>query len=114
MAAPAGADYSAAGSSTVFNDVLVSTMGHVGDRNLHPILVFDSTDLAETRRTKAAFTEFVELALSLGGTMAAEHGVGTLKRAFLSDELDPVQLATQRRIRDALDPAGRLNPGKAL
>jgi glycolate oxidase len=46
--------------------------------------------------------------------MAAEHGVGTLKRSFIADELDPVQLATQRRVRGALDPYGLFNPGKAL
>ena len=90
------------------------TIGHAGDGNIHPLLVFDGNDPDETARAKAAFADIVALALDLGGTIAGEHGVGTLKRPFLEDELDPIQLAVQRRIRNALDPHGRLNPGKAL
>jgi glycolate oxidase len=94
--------------------VLLPTIGHAGDGNMHPLLVFDGNDPAETARAKAAFADIVELALGLGGTIAAEHGVGTLKRPFIEHELDPVQLAVQRQLRDVLDPSGRLNPGKAL
>jgi glycolate oxidase len=94
--------------------VALPTIGHAGDGNMHPLLVFDGNDPDETARAKAAFADIVALSLRLGGTIAAEHGVGTLKRAFLEDELDPVQLAVQRQVRSALDPAGRLNPGKAL
>jgi len=90
------------------------TIGHAGDGNMHPLLVFDGNDPDEVARAKAAFGDIVGLSLRLGGTIAAEHGVGTLKRSFLADELDPVQLAVQRRIRDTLDPHGRFNPGKAL
>ncbi|MEZ5261659.1 MAG: FAD-linked oxidase C-terminal domain-containing protein [Acidimicrobiales bacterium] len=90
------------------------TIGHAGDGNMHPLLVFDGADAGEVARARAALAEIVGLALRLGGTIAAEHGVGTLKRPFLADELDPVQLAVQRRVRDALDPEGRFNPGKAL
>ncbi|NNF64339.1 MAG: hypothetical protein HKN07_08765, partial [Acidimicrobiia bacterium] len=43
-----------------------------------------------------------------------EHGIGTLKRAFLESELGPAELRLQRSIRDLLDPKGLLNPGKAL
>ncbi|MEZ5235741.1 MAG: FAD-binding oxidoreductase [Acidimicrobiia bacterium] len=94
--------------------VALPTIGHAGDGNMHPLLVFDGADAGEVARARAAFAEIVGLALRLGGTIAAEHGVGTLKRPFLADELDPVQLAVQRRVRDALDPEGRFNPGKAL
>jgi glycolate oxidase len=94
--------------------VALPMIGHAGDGNMHPLLVFDGNDPDETARAKAAFADIVALALRLGGTIAAEHGVGTLKRPFLEDELDPIQLATQRRLRDLLDPNGRLNPGKAL
>jgi glycolate oxidase len=94
--------------------VQLPTIGHAGDGNIHPLLVFDGDDPDETGRAKAAFADIVELALGLGGTIAGEHGVGTLKRPFLEDELDPIQLSVQRQIRDVLDPHGRLNPGKAL
>jgi glycolate oxidase len=76
--------------------------------------VFDAADPEETARAKAAFEAIVSLTLSLGGTIAAEHGVGTLKRAFVARELDPVHLAVQHRVKAALDPLGLLNPGKAI
>ncbi len=56
----------------------------------------------------------IDLALALWRTIAAEHGVGTLKRRFLDREIDPVDLAVQRRLKAALDPDHRFNPGKAL
>ena len=40
--------------------------------------------------------------------------MGTLKKQFIEDELDPLQLATQRQVRTLFDPHGRFNPGKAL
>ncbi len=90
------------------------TIGHAGDGNMHPLLVFDGGDPEEVARAEAAFSDIVELALSLGGTIAAEHGVGTLKRRFLERELDPVHHAWQRRMKDTFDPTGMLNPGKAI
>ena len=95
------------------NRVDLPTIGHAGDGNMHPLLVFDGQDAAEVARARTAFVEIMALALRLGGTIAGEHGIGTLKRAYLADELDPVQLAVQQRVRQALDPAGLLNPGKA-
>jgi FAD/FMN-containing dehydrogenase len=54
------------------------------------------------------------MALRLGGTISAEHGVGLLKLPFLAEELDPVALERMRAIKQAFDPQGILNPGKAL
>ena len=94
--------------------VALPTIGHAGDGNMHPLLVFDGGDADEVARAQAAFGDIVALSLRLGGTIAAEHGVGTLKRRFLELELDPVHHAVQRRIKATLDPDGLLNPGKAL
>lgn len=96
------------------HDLVLPTIGHAGDGNMHPLMVFDADDVDETTRAKAAFDDVIKLSLELGGTIAGEHGVGTLKRAFVELELDPVQLAVQRSLRTLLDPHGRLNPGKAL
>lgn len=90
------------------------TIGHAGDGNMHPMLVFDGNDPDEVTRARAAFADIVDLALDLGGTLAAEHGVGTLKRAFIAKEIDPVHLAVQHRMKATLDPTGLLNPGKKL
>ncbi len=65
------------------------------------------------RRASAAFDAIVGLALSLGGTASGEHGVGLLKRPYLDAELaDARRLGTA--IRDAWDPHGIMNPGKAV
>ena len=93
--------------------VALPTIGHAGDGNMHPMLVFDGNDPDEVARVQLAFAEIVALALSLGGTIAAEHGVGTLKRRFVEDEVDPVHLAWQRAVKRTFDPTGMLNPGKA-
>lgn len=96
------------------HNVSLPTIGHAGDGNMHPLLIFDGTDDAEVARVKDAFAEIMHLAVELEGTISAEHGVGTLKRRFLEDQLDPSQLRVQRAVRDLLDPTGRFNPGKAL
>lgn len=95
-------------------DLILPTLGHAGDGNMHPLLLFDANDPDELARVRSAFDDIIKLSLSLGGTIAAEHGVGTLKRAYVENELDPVQLEVQRKIRTLLDPDGRFNPGKAL
>lgn len=94
--------------------VALPTIGHAGDGNMHPLLVFDGNDADETARAQAAFADIVALALSLGGTIAAEHGVGTLKRRFVEREVEAVHLAWQHRVKATFDPTGMLNPGKAL
>jgi FAD/FMN-containing dehydrogenase len=94
--------------------IALPTIGHAGDGNMHPLLVFDGQDTDEVERAMAAFADIVRLSLALGGTIAAEHGVGTLKRRFLELEVDPVHLAVQHRLKATLDPENRLNPGKAI
>ena len=59
-----------------------------------------------------AAAELARFTLSLGGTVSGEHGIGTLKRSFLADELGSVQLGLQQAIRRQWDPRGILNPGK--
>jgi glycolate oxidase len=92
----------------------VPVVGHAGDGNLHPILVFDPNDQAARARAEAAFDDIIEAALALGGTAAGEHGIGVLKLAYVDRELDPVDAMLQRRLRRFFDPAGTLNPGRAL
>lgn len=95
-------------------ELVMPVVGHAGDGNMHPMLIFDEHDAREVERIHKAFSEIVAVALSLGGTIAGEHGVGTLKRQFLEDEIDPVNLEIQRRVKATFDPDNRLNPGKKL
>ena len=56
--------------------------------------------------------EVFEAALSVGGTLSGEHGVGVLKRPYFERALGPVSVEVQRRIKQSLDPLNILNPGK--
>ncbi len=95
-------------------DVPIGVVGHAGDGNMHPIIVIDRADPASVARGRRAFDEIMRLGLDLGGTCTGEHGVGLLKRDWLAREIGPVGLRVHRAIKDALDPAGLLNPGKVL
>ncbi len=94
--------------------VLIGTFGHAGDGNMHPTIVFDGDDEGSRRAAEVVFDDLVGCALELGGTITGEHGVGTLKHRFLERELGTATVALQRRVKDALDPLGILNPGKAV
>ena len=89
----------------------IPVIAHAGDGNTHPLIVFDPADPDDGRAGPAAFDEVMELALALGGTITGEHGVGRLKRPWLADQLGPDVMELTRRIKDALDPQGILNPG---
>lgn len=94
--------------------VVIGVIAHAGDGNLHPNIVVHPEDEASVAAGKAAFDEILEMTLAMGGTITGEHGVGMLKRDWLAREVDPVNLAVQRRIKEAFDPRGILNPGKVL
>jgi glycolate oxidase len=96
------------------HDVLVPTVAHAGDGNLHPVFVFDRSLSEIPAEVWAAADEVFRAALSLGGTLTGEHGVGTLKRHWLGEELGAETLAANLAIKRALDPHGILNPGKAI
>ncbi len=94
--------------------VEIPVVAHAGDGNTHPIVVYDATDPDSTNRAAAAFAEVMSLAISLGGTITGEHGVGRLKKAALPAQLGPDVMALNRKVKDALDPNGILNPGSVL
>ena len=98
----------------VRHGVTVATLAHAGDGNLHPIFVIDRAEPAIPDTVWAAAEEIFRLALSLGGTLTGEHGVGLLKRQWLADELGPAGVAVQRDLKRLFDPLGILNPGKVF
>jgi len=104
-----GCDAIAAGRS-----LTIGVVGHAGDGNMHPTICFDPVDADQRERAFAAFDDILELGLSLGGTITGEHGVGSIKVDWLEREIGPVALDVHRAIKDALDPAGLLNPGKVF
>jgi glycolate oxidase len=92
----------------------IATFGHAGDGNLHPTIVYAANDPEARATAFEAFGRIVEAALDLHGTCTGEHGVGVLKRSFVPREVGERQVALQRAIKRAFDPAGILNPGRGI
>jgi FAD/FMN-containing dehydrogenase len=88
----------------------------VGDGNLHFNVSQRSGSSTAAFMARAAPLEsaMFDLVESLGGSISAEHGIGRLKAGELARRADPVELATMRALKAALDPNGILNPGKVL
>ena len=95
-------------------DLPIVVFGHAGDGNLHPNILFDKRDEEEWKKVEQIVAEIFQVAIDLDGTLSGEHGVGTLKRPFMEQALGPLSLEIQRRIKEAFDPHGILNPGKVL
>ena len=90
-----------------------AVVAHAGDGNLHPLfsLAKDPSDGGVPPRSlHVAADELVRTAISLGGTISGEHGVGITKRPWIEQELGRASLDLQRRIKAAFDPQDILNP----
>ncbi len=96
------------------HDVAIYSFAHAGDGNLHPIVSFDASATEVPPEVIAAGDDIFSLAISLGGTVTGEHGIGTLKREWLAREIGPDAHALQRSVKAAFDPLGILNPGKGI
>ncbi len=94
--------------------VLIGVVGHAGDGNFHPSVVFDGADDDECKRAHRAFDDVMLLGLDLGGTITGEHGVGLLKRDLLHTEIGDLGVRLHHDIKSALDPGNLLNPGKVM
>ena len=89
-------------------------LGHVGDGNFHLTLLVDLSDPDETARAKALCERLVDRALAMEGTCTGEHGVGQGKMKYLEAEYGAGALAAMRAVKQALDPANIMNPGKIV
>lgn len=94
--------------------LFIAVCGHAGDGDLHPTTFYDKDNPLAASALEAANNEIIEAALALGGTITGEHGVGTEKIQFMARRFTPVEIAAQRSIKKAFDPAGLLNPGIML
>lgn len=94
--------------------VEIPVVAHAGDGNTHPIIVYTAGDADSERRARAAFADIMAAAIRLGGTITGEHGVGRTKKAALPAQLGDDVMALTRRVKDALDPDGILNPGAVI
>jgi len=89
----------------------IANMFHIGDGNLHPVLLFDGA-VDPIERVIEASAEIMKVAIDAGGTLSGEHGIGLEKNQFMFWVFGPEDLEAMQRARGAFDPDGVMNPGK--
>lgn len=92
--------------------VACACFGHAGDGNIHANFLVQPEDLLQAEEVHKAVEETFDLVLNLGGSITGEHGVGTTKQPFLGKELSASVMGAMKKIKEALDPKGIMNPGK--
>jgi len=90
----------------------IPLFGHAGDGNIHVNIMVDPDDPDEIARAHAAEPVLFRGVVALEGTISGEHGIGFAKAKFMDIELSPDEIALMRRVKNAFDPEGILNPGK--
>jgi glycolate oxidase subunit GlcD len=95
-------------------NLLMSTVFHAGDGNLHPNINFDGRDKDEVSRVMAASKEFMKLCVEAGGSITGEHGVGADKIEYMPMIFDQTSLDAMLAVKDVFNPLGLCNPGKAV
>ena len=96
------------------HDLSIPVIAHAGDGNTHPLIVVPRDDDAAHLRALQAFEDIMHAAIALDGTITGEHGVGRTKKSALPAQVGDDVMALNRRVKDALDPDGILNPGAIL
>jgi len=94
--------------------LLIANVFHAGDGNLHPLIAFDANDDAELALAEEVGGKILELCVEVGGTVTGEHGVGVEKLNQMCVQFSTAELEQFHRLKAAFDPAGLLNPGRAV
>jgi glycolate oxidase len=89
----------------------ICIVGHAGDGNLHPTIIFKDEQRPLVSRAAA---QIFRDALGLGGSISAEHGLGALKRDYAEAEHGVEAVALMRQLKKLMDPSGILNPHKVF
>jgi glycolate oxidase len=93
----------------------IACFGHAGDGNIHVnIMAADYDDPAVQKKVERALDELFQQVLAWGGVITGEHGIGLAKKRWWPEATSEVAREAHHAIKDALDPAGILNPGKFL
>lgn len=92
----------------------IVNFGHAGNGNLHVNLLIDPSDTVQAENASQCLDEVFSLVLALDGTLSGEHGIGAVKRAFVSREIKPASLVLMNQIKQVFDPDNILNPGKTI
>ena len=94
------------------HNIIVCIMGHAGDGNIHPNFALDLLNEEEKKNFEIVKDKLFSLALSLGGSLSGEHGIGYEKKKYLNQALDPVALEYMGKIKKLFDPDNIINPDK--
>jgi glycolate dehydrogenase FAD-linked subunit len=94
------------------NGFEIGNIFHAGDGNLHPIILFDARDTEQFRRAVSTADAIIRFCVEMGGAITGEHGVGMEKDRLMPLLFTEADMALMKRVRDAFNPAGLLNPGK--
>ncbi len=96
-------------------NIQVANFFHAGDGNLHPNLLFEFDDNSpEYARVVATTEDIMWACIAVGGTITGEHGLGMEKREYLGWMNSDADIAAMKRVRDAFDPDGAMNPDKVF
>ncbi len=90
----------------------IPTFGHLADGNLHVNIMYHAASPAESRAARRAVQSLMETVVAMGGAISGEHGIGLAKTPFLRLQHSAAAVRAMRRVKQALDPRGILNPGK--
>jgi len=93
--------------------IRIVACGHAGDGNVHLMLMDDGTSTALEEGGKL-LARLYEVGVSMGGTVSGEHGLGSVKKQYLSVAYSEAEITLMRRVKAAFDPKGIMNPGKVF
>jgi glycolate oxidase len=92
----------------------VANVFHAGDGNLHPLILYDANVPGELEKAETFGGQILTLCVAAGGTVTGEHGVGVEKLDQMCGQFNEAELEQFFRLKAVFDPAGLMNPGKAI
>lgn len=90
----------------------IPVLGHAGDGNMHPDILYDKSDPECFARAEQAMHGLVRLAIDLGGVISGEHGIGLEKKMYMTEVMDAGAIEISKAIKKTLDPNRIMNPEK--
>lgn len=93
-------------------EIRIATFGHAGDGNLHVTIMHRRRNFAELDEAYAILETVYKKTMEMGGSLTGEHGVGITVKDYLGLQMSDAEIVLMKRIKNAFDPKGLLNPGK--
>jgi glycolate oxidase len=94
--------------------LFIGILAHAADGNMHPQILTDEGNKEELEKIEKATSEIFDFAISVGGTITGEHGIGLAKKKYLSKQIDSKQLNLMREIKKNFDPKNLINPNSFI